>query len=100
LNESLLLEIEQDVSSLKQIYNSIKAVPEYPKDFQPVQNGTRKLNIKNKLLLEELRKIESGQWNKVYKDGYSAGEEVSIHYFESKSGKIFNLKVKQGWSNQ
>jgi hypothetical protein len=37
---------------------------------------------------------------KVYKDGYSAGEEVSIHYFESKSGKVFNLKVKQGWSNQ
>ena len=85
---------------MKQIYNSIKAAPEYPEDFQPVQNGTRKLNIKNKLLLEELRKVEPGEWNKVYKDGYSGGSEVSIHYFESKSGRVFDLKVKSGWSNQ
>jgi filamentous hemagglutinin len=27
------------------------------------------------------------------------GEEISIHYFQSESGKVFNVKVKSGWSN-
>lgn len=52
-------------------------------------------------LLEQLRKVESGVWNKIYKDGFNAkGEKVSIHYFQSKSGKVFNVKVKSGWSNR
>lgn len=85
---------------MKQVYNSIEAAPGYPEDFRSVQNGTRKLKIKNKFLLHELREIEPGEWNKVYKDGYSGGDEVSIHYFESRSGKVFDVKVKSGWSNQ
>jgi hypothetical protein len=92
-------EINEGISSLKQVYNSLKDAPEYPQDFRPVQNGTRKLSIKNKPLLEELRKLESGDWNKVYRDGYSGGQKVSIHYFQSRSGKVFNVKVKLGWSN-
>lgn len=86
--------------TIKQVYNSLKDSPQYPKDFRLVQNGTRKLSIKNKQLLEELRKIESGEWNKIYKDGYSGEDRVSLHYFQSKSGKVFNVKVKLGWSNQ
>lgn len=51
-------------------------------------------------MLDELRKIESGEWKKVYKDGYNSnGDKISIHYFQSKSGKVFDVKVKQGWSN-
>ena len=88
------------ISSLKRIYNSIEAAPEYPQDFRLVQNGTRKLKVKNKFLLQELRKIELGEWNKVYKDGYSSGNQVSIHYFLSRSGKVFDVKVKRGWSNK
>lgn len=57
--------------------------------------------MKNEELLDELRDVESGEWNKVYKDGYDAnGNKVSIHYFQSKSGKVFNVKVKRGWSNK
>ena len=47
-----------------------------------------------------LRSYESGKWQKVYKDGYdSFGNEISIHYFESPSGKVFDVKVKFKWSN-
>jgi hypothetical protein len=50
--------------------------------------------------LEQLREIEPGKWTKVYKDGFDAsGKKVSIHYFQSQSGKVFNVKVKPNWSN-
>lgn len=85
---------------LKHIYDSIKKSPTYPKGFKGVQNGTRKNNINNMDVLNELRKVEPGQWRKVYKDGYNAkGRKISIHYFESSSGKVFDVKVKSGWSN-
>lgn len=46
----------------------------------------------------EVLKLETG---KIYKDGYASyGNEVSIHYFQSESGKVFDVKVKPGWSNQ
>ena len=78
--------------------NELKEV--YPKEFEAVKNGTTKNTIKNKELLDKLREIESGKWTKVYKDGYdSSGNKISIHYFQSESGKVFNVKVKPGWSN-
>ena len=78
--------------------NELKHV--YPKEFEAVKNGTTKNTIKNKELLDKLREIESGKWTKVYKDGYdSSGNKISIHYFQSESGKVFNVKVKPGWSN-
>ena len=27
------------------------------------------------------------------------GQKISIHYLQSKSGKVFNTKIKKGWSN-
>lgn len=64
------------------------------------QNGTKKYSVNNSELLSKLRKIEHGEWKKVYKDGYdSFGNEISIHYFESKSGKVFDVKVVGKWSN-
>ena len=87
-------------NELKDVYNSIKDSPDYPKEFEAVKNGTTKNTIKNKELLDKLREIESGKWTKVYKDGYnSSGNKISIHYFQSESGKVFNVKVKPGWSN-
>ena len=69
--------------------NELKHV--YPKEFEAVKNGTTKNTIKNKELLDKLREIESGKWTKVYKDGYnSSGNKISIHYFQSQSGKVFN----------
>ncbi len=85
---------------LRQIYDFLEDAPNYPNDFYPIQDGTQRLKVKNQFLLAELRSVESGEWQKVYQDGYSAGEPVSIHYFESRSGKVFDVKVKSGWSNQ
>ena len=85
---------------LKEIYNSIKDSPNYPKGFEKAINGTTKNNINNAELLDKLRKIERGTWKKVYTDGYDEdGNKISIHYFQSKSGKVFDVKVKSGWSN-
>ena len=87
--------------NIKNIYNSIKEAPKYPEGFRGIQNGTKKVNINNHDVLNELRQIEPGQWKKVYKDGFDAiGNKVSIHYFESPSGKVFDVKVKSGWSNR
>jgi hypothetical protein len=73
--------------------------PNYPQDFYPVQEGIR-LKVRNQFLLAKLKLIESGEWRKVYQDGYSGSEPISLHYFESPSGRVFDLKVKPGWSNQ
>ena len=81
---------------MKQLDNSLEAAPEYPEDFRPIPNGMRKLKVKNQWLLEELRKIEPSEWSKVYKDGYSGSQEVSLHYFESGSGQVFDIKIKLG----
>ncbi|GEP99573.1 hypothetical protein SAR03_06110 [Staphylococcus arlettae] len=49
-------------------------------------------------MLKDLWKIESGRWVKVYKNGYVKGKKVSVHYFQSKSGYVFDVKTKKGWS--
>jgi hypothetical protein len=86
-------------SQPQNIYDSVKKSPNYPDEFENVKNGTTKNNIDNQELKEQLGQIEAGKWQKVYKDGYIDGEKVSIHYFESPSGKVFNVKIVQKWSN-
>jgi RHS repeat-associated protein len=94
-------EITEGNSNIKNLYNSIKEAPKYPNGFTAVKNGTKKVNIKNKDILNALREIEPGDWKKVYKDGYDAnGRKISIHYFLSPSGKVFDVKVKSDWSNK
>ena len=53
-------------NELKDVYNSIKDSPDYPKEFEAVKNGTTKNTIKNKELLDKLREIESGKWTNAY----------------------------------
>lgn len=91
----------QFFSKLKEIYNSIMESPNYPVGFKSVQNGCTRNRIKDSDLLDELRKIEPGEWKKIYKDGYDErGGKISIHYFQSRSGKVFNVKTKNAWSNK
>ncbi|EJH7014676.1 hypothetical protein NFT50_003206 [Salmonella enterica] len=90
-----------NAKGIKNTYNSIKNAPLYPQGFRAIQNGTVKNTVNNKEVLDSLRAIESGKWSKVYKDGYDAsGNKISVHYFQSQSGKVFDVKVKPGWSNQ
>ena len=72
----------------------MKELSDYPKEFKPLINGTKKYAIKNNATLTQLRKHESGKWCKVYKDGFVGNKAVSLHYFQSQSGKIFDFKVK------
>ncbi len=83
------------------VYEGVKDAPNYPAGFRPAQNGMTKNPITSQRLLNELREIEPGNWQKVYNDGFDgAGNRVSIHYFQSPSGNVFNVQVKPGWSNQ
>ncbi len=84
---------------MKYFYKSIKDAPKYPDGFKPVQNGTKAFNVNNGQILEKLRKVESGEWTKVLKNGYDKyGNEVSVHYFKSKTGKVFDVETHPGWS--
>lgn len=92
-------EEERAQTEIQQIFASIRDAPKYPKDFHAARNGTRKLPVENKLLLAKLKQVEDNEWRKVYHDGYSDGRKISLHYFQSASGKVFDVKVKLGWSN-
>jgi len=87
-------------TELKDVFNGARNAPGFPSNFKAVQNGTTRNRVDNKALLEKLREIEPGDWVKVYKDGWVGTDKVSLHYFESASGKVFNFKMKPGWSNQ
>ena len=60
---------DEDEKNIRTTHNSIKESPNYPKGFRDVQNGTRKVNINNQEVLNQLRKIEKGEWKKIYRDG-------------------------------
>jgi len=95
------VESAKGTGEIKNVYNSIKQAPKYPSGFKGIQNGTKKVNAKNQDVLGKLREVESGQWKKIYKDGYDTnGKKISIHYFQSQSGKVFDVKIKPGWSNR
>ncbi len=87
----------------RQTYNGVKNAPGYPKNFQTSRNGVQAVTtrnpVQNKALLEQLRQIEPGDWAKVYKDGWVGANRVSLHYFQSPSGQVFDFAIKPGWSN-
>lgn len=88
-------------TGIRQTFNSIRDAPTYPNGFREIQNGVRKVNINNQEVLNNLRNVQSGEWKKVYRDGFDAqGNRISIHYFQhTRTGTVFNVKVKNGWSN-
>ncbi len=82
------------------LYLGKRLAPNWPKDFERAQDGLRKVNINDHVLLEQLQEQEPGKWVKVYEDGWSQGEQISVHYFQHASGKVFDLEVHLGWSNR
>ena len=87
-----------DAVGIRNVYKGVKHAPQYPSGFRSVRNQTFKDNVNNKKLLPQLREIKPGKWQKIYKNGYDAtGSKVSIYYHQSKSGKVFNVKVVNNW---
>jgi len=84
---------------IKNTYPGKRSHPDWPKEFQT--DHLLKENVKNSGLLRQLRRIESGKWQKVYENGWINGEQVTIHYFQAPSGRVFDLEVHYGyWSNR
>uniref|UniRef100_UPI000468C57D DUF637 domain-containing protein n=1 Tax=Pseudomonas sp. PH1b TaxID=1397282 RepID=UPI000468C57D len=87
-------------TGIQHVYDSIRKAPQFPEGFREKVGGTTKNVVNDKFLLAELREVEPGKWSKIYKDGFdSKGSKVSVHYFQSESGKVFNVKAKKEWSN-
>lgn len=87
-----------DGSGIKHIYNGKRSAPRWPSGFS--KDHEIRLKVKNKQLLDELHDAapEERGWEKVYENGYLHGRKLSIHYFRSSSGKVFDLEVHEGWS--
>ncbi len=79
-------------------YDDIYAAPEFdPANFQPIVEYQD--TIYNDPLYRQLQSVEPGEWVKVYDNGWLDGEKVSYHYFRSPSGRVFNVKLIEGWSD-
>ncbi|PSB56204.1 hypothetical protein [Chamaesiphon polymorphus] len=83
---------------VRNVYSSLRKSPNFPRGFRAAPNGIQKVEINHRELLRELRKIEPRKWYKVYRDGYVGNNKVSIHYFESATRRVFDVKTKDGWS--
>ena len=83
----------------KSVYPGKRQAPNWPRRFKPRTNGQKKVAVKNQQLLQELREIERGRWMKVYEDGFDGPNRISVHYFQSPAGRVFDLDVVSGWSN-
>ena len=64
------------------LYSDIYASGSVPEIFEPMKGEAIKYPVSNKLVLKELRRLNSGKWIKVIKLG-NVGE---VHYFEHESG--------------
>jgi hypothetical protein len=83
---------------VRNVYSSLRKSPNFPRGFRSAPNGIQKVEINHRELVRELRKIEPRKWYKVYRDGYVGNNRVSIHYFESATRRVFDVKTKDGWS--
>ena len=80
---------------IKKVYNSLKELKSLPKGFKSYQKD--KLNIKNEDGLgKQLKEDVGGDWKKIYDHGKDInGNDIEIHYFQNRNGKIFDPKIKR-----
>ena len=70
------------------LYPNIYAAGSVPKGWTPVRGGILKYPVRNRAVLRELRRLRTGRWKKVIKQG-NLGE---VHYFEHESGQVAGVK--------
>lgn len=78
--------------SATEIFDSLQKSGKIPYGWKRARQGTRKVQIKNLIILNALREHLPGEWRKVYQRGTDGTE---IHYFEHRpTGKVWSVKVK------
>jgi len=70
------------------LYPNVQASGSVPSGWVPQKGGALKYSVRNKQVLQHLRELLAGKWQKVIKDG-NTGE---IHYFEHSSGQVAGVK--------
>ena len=70
------------------LYTDVYASGSVPGTWKPIQGSALKYPVRNKAVLRELRRLLTGRWKKVIKQG-DTGE---VHYFEHESGKVAGVK--------
>jgi hypothetical protein len=70
------------------LYSDVRASGSVPQGWRPVHGGTLKYPARNPAVLRELRRLRTGRWQKVIKQGNN-GE---VHYFEHSSGHVAGVK--------
>ena len=75
------------------LYASVYASGSVPQEWVPARGGTLKYPVRNRAVLRELRRLRSGRWSKVIKQG----NIVEVHYFEHESGQVAGVKFILAW---
>ena len=70
------------------LYKNVYASGSVPKDWSPVKGCAIKYPVRNSAVLQYLRQLLAGRWQKVIKKGNN-GE---VHYFEHVSGQVAGVK--------
>jgi hypothetical protein len=70
------------------LYPDVYASGPVPVGWIPLKDGTIKYPVRNKAVLDHLRSLLTGRWQKVIKKG-TPGE---VHYFEHASGQVAGVK--------
>ena len=70
------------------LYPDVYASGSVPVEWAPVKGGALKYPVRNKALLQYLRQLLAGKWQKVIKKGNSG----DVHYFEHSSGQVADVK--------
>ena len=72
--------------------SSIRESENVPPGWQSARGKVKKVRVKNKEILRELRRRLPGDWRKVYQRGTDGS---SVHYFEHKStGKVWGVRYQ------
>lgn len=70
------------------LYPNVYASGLVPQAWRPSRGAALKYPVQNRAVLRELRRLRTGRWQKVVKQG-DVGE---VHYFEHKSGSVAGVK--------
>jgi hypothetical protein len=70
------------------LYTDVYVSGSIPRGWTPSRGGTLKYPVRNYAVLQEVRRLRPGKWQKVIKQG-NLGE---VHYFEHQSGNVAGVK--------